>query len=291
MKKQKTAFNFRFSVNASLLVIVCGFLFSIHTHAQTQIAFLAPEKTDQSNKIREKLEKSFSKHSTVIDSSLSESVFISKQFENSFNLSLDESKNLGSAIGCNFFVLIKTDSLQRFSLEENSYFESYAAFYLVSSRTGRLVFWQLKTFKGKDAAESKTKLLNSTDEISLEFFEEIKKAQEIELAEENIKIEKLPDENSPEAKDFRPPLPFNRLRPEYTKTAFLYGVTATVDVIVDFDKNGKILRTEVARWTGFGLDESAVKTINTMNWRPAERNGEFLPMRILLRYNFKKINQ
>lgn len=289
MKKQKTIFNFGFSANAFLLFIICGFLFSAHTHAQTRIAFLAPEKTDQSNEIREKLEKSFDKHSTVLDSLLSESVFTSKQFENPFNLSLDEAKNLGSAIGCNFFVIIKTDSLQRFSLEEKSYFESYASFYLVSSRTGRLVFWQLKTFKGKNAAESKTKLLNSTDEISLELFEEIKQAQETELAEENIKIENLPDENSPEAKDFRPPLPFNRLRPEYTATAFLYGIAATVDVIVDIDKNGKILRTEISRWAGFGLDEAAVKTINAMNWRPAERNGEFLPMRILLRYNFKKI--
>jgi hypothetical protein len=28
-----------------------------------------------------------------------------------------------------------------------------------------------------------------------------------------------------------------------------------------------------------------------MNWRPAERNGKTLPMRFLLRYNFKKAEQ
>ncbi len=185
--------------------------------------------------------------------------------------------------------MIKTDGLQRFSLEEKSYFESYAAFYLVSSRTGRLVFWQLKAFKGEDEKQAGSKLINSVKEISTEISTGIKTTQKNELAEQDSKIEQLPDENSAEAKDLRPPLPYKRIRPEYTKTAYLYGIAATIDVIVDVGENGEILRTEVARWAGFGLEESAVNTIKTMNWRPAMRDGEFLPMRILLRYNFKNI--
>ena len=39
------------------------------------------------------------------------------------------------------------------------------------------------------------------------------------------------------------------------------------------------------------LDESVDKTVRAMNWRPAERNGKSLPMRFLVRYNFKKIDK
>ena len=61
--------------------------------------------------------------------------------------------------------------------------------------------------------------------------------------------------------------------------------------MVDLDANGNILRTDVVRWAGFGLDESVEKTVRSMNWRPAERNGKTLPMRFLVRYNFKKIEK
>ncbi len=102
-------------------------------------------------------------------------------------------------------------------------------------------------------------------------------------------FESLPDENSPEAKDFRPPLPYKRIRPEYTKIANLYSVEATIDIEIDVDETGKVARAEIVRWAGFGLDESVTETVRKMNWRPAERNGKTLPVRVLLRYNFKKI--
>ena len=99
----------------------------------------------------------------------------------------------------------------------------------------------------------------------------------------------MPTENSPEAKNFRPPLPYKRIKPPYTRTAYLYSVEATVDVEIDVDETGKISRAEIVRWAGFGLDESVRETIRRMNWKAADRNGKSLPMRVLLRYNFKKI--
>ena len=102
-------------------------------------------------------------------------------------------------------------------------------------------------------------------------------------------LEELPAENSPEAKNFRPPLPYRRIKPPYTRTAYQYSIAATVDVEVDVDETGGIARTEIVRWAGFGLDEAVEKTIRQMNWKPADRNGKPLPMRVLLRYNFKKV--
>ena len=79
--------------------------------------------------------------------------------------------------------------------------------------------------------------------------------------------------------------------PPYTALANLYRVTATVDIEVDFDESGVVSHTEIVRWAGFGLDEAVAETVRKMNWRPALKNGKAIPIRVLLRYNFKKIEK
>jgi TonB family protein len=127
--------------------------------------------------------------------------------------------------------------------------------------------------------------------LSSELSDKLKIVSTEELNEKpSAKLEELPAENSTEAKNFRPPLPYKRIKPEFTQLANLYSVEATVEIEVEIDENGKILKTEIARWAGFGLDESVTETINKMQWRAASRNGKNLPLRVLLRYNFKKID-
>ena len=86
-------------------------------------------------------------------------------------------------------------------------------------------------------------------------------------------------------------MPYKRIKPEYTRTAYLYDAKGTVDISVDIDQNGAVKGTEIVRWTGYGLDEAVIEAVRKMNWRPAERGGKTLPMRVLLRYNFTKIEK
>ena len=86
-------------------------------------------------------------------------------------------------------------------------------------------------------------------------------------------------------------MPYKRIKPEYTPAAYLYGIAATVDAEVSIDANGDVKRIDITRWAGYGLDESVIAAIRQMNWRPGERGGKPLPMRVLLRYNFTKIDK
>jgi hypothetical protein len=104
-------------------------------------------------------------------------------------------------------------------------------------------------------------------------------------------MEEPPDPASASVRNFRAPIPYRRIKPEYTVEAALYDIVATVDIVVDTDAAGKILRTEIVRWAGYGLDESVDKAVRSMNWRPAERNGRSIAMRFLLRYNFRKLEK
>lgn len=260
--------------------------------AQQKLAVLIPEKTYQSQMFVEKLEDSLSNNFKILDDSLSEAAFRSAKYDKPFNLSREESKNVGAAIGCNYFLLIKAENQRRYSLEKKEYYESYAVVYVVSSRTGRLVFWKLVSGEAENVEKAENKLFALNDDLSAEISEKLKIVTKDELTEKAApKLEQLPAEDSPEAKNFRPPLPYKRIKPPYTRLANLYRVEATVDIEIDVDENGKILHTEITRWAGFGLDESVDKTIRQMNWKPADRNGKPLPMRVLLRYNFKKIEE
>ena len=59
-------------------------------------------------------------------------------------------------------------------------------------------------------------------------------------------------------------------------------------LFVDLDEKGEVTRVEIARWAGFGLDEATIETVRQLHFFPAMRNGTPIPLRVLLRYNFRK---
>ena len=274
---------------APLLLCAFALILAFPVFAQ-KIAVLTPDKTAGSQIFAAELGKSLSQDYKVLDASLSEAAFRSNSYENPFNLSSTEAKNIGARVGCNYFLLVKSETLRRSSFKKDEYYESYAVVYAVSSRTGNLVFWKLNSFETDKLSEAEKKLFDSMNALVKEISDSLQTAKNREILQTGSRnIEELPLENSPEAKNFRPPLPYRRISPIYTATANFYDIEATVDILVDVDETGKILRTEITRWAGYGLDESVMEAVRKMNWRPAERSGKTLPMRILLRYNFKNI--
>ena len=276
---------------ASLHLYVFALIFSSTLTAQ-RVAILTPDKVDASRAFAEKLESALADNHKVVDDSLSETAYRSVTTENPFNLTTDESRRIGAVIGCDYFVLVRAATLRRSSTLRSEYYESHAIIYAISSRTGRLVFWRLEHFEAGKPADA-IKLMNgSVEGLATEISTTLKTTAKSEIAEPAPPpIEEVPDANSPEAKNFRAPVPYRRIKPAYTTEAGFYDIKATVDILVDLDAAGAITRTENVRWAGFGLDESVEQVVRQMNWRPAERNGKTLPMRFLLRYNFKKIDK
>jgi TonB family protein len=121
------------------------------------------------------------------------------------------------------------------------------------------------------------------------------RAAEDEKAERALAVEQPPtvieamSDSAEETKDgTRPPRPFRRLKPPYPEAAAHAQLEAVVDVIVDLDEKGEVRRTEIARWAGYGLDEAVMDTVKQLHFFPAMRDGRAIPMRVLLRYNFRK---
>ncbi|MBS1793577.1 MAG: energy transducer TonB [Acidobacteria bacterium] len=268
--------------------IVLLFLFFLPAAGQ-RIAVLTPEKNDASGRFAEKLAASLAAKFRVLDAALGEAAFAAVAPETPFNLTTEEARSLGAAIGGDGFLLVRAAIQPRNSFEKKEYFEAYAVVCAVSTRTGRLVFWKLASFNAdrRDAAEKL--LLEAVPALAGELAEKLPAVFKRETVENKPVLDEIPDPDSPAAKNFRTPLPYRRISPPYTATANLYRVAATVDIEVDFDETGRVTRTEIVRWAGFGLDEAVEETVRRMNWRPAVRDGRPLPVRVLLRYNFKKL--
>lgn len=276
------------------IILSILFILLIFTSAATaqRIAILAPDRSDQSRAFAERLSGSFGKKIEVLDRDLASAAFTSNTHPNPFNMTADESKEVGMVIGCDFFVLIRSVIQRRSASGRADYYEAYAVIYVVSTRTGRLVDWRLQKFEA-DKPENAANLLDrSAANLTADLEIRIVATAKAEIAEPKPpQMEEPPDQASPPTANFRSPIPYRRIKPEYTAEASFYGVAATVEITVDLDANGTILRTDIARWAGFGLDGSVEKAVRQMNWRPAERGGKTLPMRFLLRYNFKKVEK
>ncbi|HTK39004.1 MAG TPA: TonB family protein, partial [Pyrinomonadaceae bacterium] len=257
-----------------------------------KIAVLAPDRTPLETTYSTRFSSAIAGHLKVLDGEMADAAFRSVTVDDPFNLSVELSKNIGSVIGCDYFVLLRTGMLRRVSLNRPDYFEAFAAAYVVSSRTGRLMIWKLEKAEAETVDKAERQLLPSADILARETSDELPAFAKIESTEPSPQpLEEVPADGTPAAKNFRAPVPYRRIAPEYTPLAYLYGDQATVEIQVDLDADGNFLRTEIVRWAGFGLDESVDAAVRKMNWRPAERNGKTLPIRFLLRYNFKKIEK
>jgi TonB family protein len=214
----------------------------------------------------------------------------------SLNMTLEEARGLGAAIGSDFYVVGDAQTLRRSPSDGPPYFESYASVFVVSSRTGRLLIWQRPSFRAAAALAAEELLLAelATPAARSRIHVAILQAQRDERVRREIAVESsaplietAPDDDK-SAAGLRLPRPFRRLSPPYPETAASAEVEATVDVLVDLDINGEVGKIEIARWAGFGLDEATIQTVRQLHFFPAMRNGTPIPLRVLLRYNFRK---
>ena len=234
----------------------------------------------------------------VADADLSRSAADGVGYAGSLNLSVAEARDLGAALASDFYFVGDSQTLRRSSFKTPVYYESYCSLFLVNSRTGRLITWERPSFESNEATTAEELLSQhlSTDAFSRRLLVAIGRASEDEQLQRLIVtppatpvIEEAPDdEKTAEAQGLRLPRPYRRLRPEYPESAARAEAEATVDVLVDVDAAGEVGEVQVARWAGFGLDEATIATVKQLHFFPAMKNGARIPMRVLLRYNFRK---
>ena len=235
---------------------------------------------------------------TVADADMTRAAATGGAYAGSLNLSVSEARDLGAVLGTEFYILGDAQTLRRSSFSKPAYYESYCSIFLVSARTGRLAMWIRPTVQKDDSAAAEAELSQqlSNAETIFNIVIGIRRAREDDRVQRSLVIaasepliEEAPeDEKAAEVQGLRMPRPYRRLRPEYPDSAARADAEGTVDVLVDVRADGEVANVQIARWAGFGLDETTVATVRQMHFFPAMKNGSPIAMRVLLRYNFRK---
>ena len=234
----------------------------------------------------------------IADADMSRSAAKGIGYSGSLNLTVSEARDLGAALATEFYIIGDAQTLRRSSFEKPVYFESYCSIFLVSTRTGNLLFWDRPSFVNDEATRAEAALSQHLrgDAFTNRLIAVIRKAQEDERIQRTVLItpvdaviEEAPeDEKAAATQGIRLPRPYRRLRPGYPDSAARAEAEATVDVVVNVGADGEVGEVQIVRWAGFGLDESTVATVRQLHFFPAMKNSAPIPMRVLLRYNFRK---
>lgn len=235
----------------------------------------------------------------LVDRDLARAAARGAGYGGSLNLTLREARDLGAAIGCDFYVTGDAQTIPRSSLATPLYQEAYASIFVVSARTGKLLLWDRPLAEAATMEEAERKLAPLLAERArdihisiLRAFVDEERTRTVPVTEganDGLKIFDLSsDENETAIERPADPVPYRRLRPAYPDTAERAGAEATVDASVEIGADGEVRRVEIVRWAGFGLDEAVAATVRQLHFRPAMRDGAPVAVRVLLRYNFRK---
>ncbi len=287
----------------ALLVFMIACVPGVRVTAQTDLrrtslAVLDFGDTEFARRVADRLSAALSSDRglRMVDRSASRAAARGVGYAGSLNLTLAEARDLGGALGCDFYVTGDAQTLRRSPSVGPVFYEAYASTFLVSARTGRLILWDRPHFEAPSAEAAEKLLLAETDKRAPRYAAALHTAQQSERGERALALQRqapviyqLAEDDTGTAQEgrLRPPAPYRRLRPGYTEAAARAEAEATIDVLVDIGADGEVTRTEVTRWAGFGLDEATVGTVRQLHFRPAMRDGNPVPVRVLLRYNFR----
>lgn len=247
---------------------------------------------DQGSEVTLLLEQVVSKFNPV-DPDLTRRAVKGASYSGSLNMSRSDAKSLGESIGCDYYFAGLAKIVRRIGTRDDTYFESLAGVYLIETRTGRLVKFTMVRERAPTDSEASGKMLKSLKAHLIDLEQAISAA----FKRSQDEARTLPPADALEVIDLEggstplgvsAPVFYERLKPEYTDDAASIDLVATVEISAIFGTAGRVESSEVLRWAGFGLDESALATVRKLRFKPAMKQGKPISVRGLVRYNFKK---
>src|SRR5262245_57227648 len=97
----------------------------------------------------------------LIDPSMIKPALAGMRYDGSLNMSKDEARRLGAAIGCDFFIIGKSEALTRSEREKESHEVAYSGLMVVDARAGALATFDFVS-EGAATREAAVKSLLAT---------------------------------------------------------------------------------------------------------------------------------
>jgi TonB family protein len=86
--------------------------------------------------------------------------------------------------------------------------------------------------------------------------------------------------------DITPPRLREVASPEYTEAAKKKKIEGQVTLLIVVDKKGEVANAKVVKGLGYGLDENAVVAVKEWRYRPAEKDGAPIAVKMEVTVDF-----
>jgi len=86
--------------------------------------------------------------------------------------------------------------------------------------------------------------------------------------------------------DITPPRLSEVAVPEYTAEAKKKKIEGTVTLVIVVDKKGDVIDAKVVKGLGYGLDENAIVAAKEWKYKPAEKDGEPVAVKMEITVDF-----
>jgi len=220
-------------------------------------------------------------------------------YEGSINLSREEARRIGAAVGCDFFITGKAEMVTRSQSKDEKHIEAIIGVMIVDGRSGELAhfdFIEEKADTSEIALNKAAAVLKASASLYVQRMMEWRKYREVlklvvATTPDIERVEEIPEEGTPQSAGFKPPEFLSRVKPEYTHQAESADISATVEASVIFQSAGTLREIEITRWAGFGLDESSIEAIRQLKFKPATRDGKPVSIRATVQYNFRRVER
>ena len=160
-----------------------------------RVAILTPERSDRDLSLASDLAATIAASIKVIDAGLADVAFRSVSLADPFNMSIEEARAVANVIGCDYFIIVRSNGHRRSSLSKPDYFESFAFIYLVNGRNGSLLSWTRLSFEAKDQHSADAQLSASMAQAADNLKPDIK-PRETDTTHFHEPIEEVPAEGS-----------------------------------------------------------------------------------------------
>jgi TonB family protein len=286
MRTTKTQRHKDFLCSLCLCVFV---VFTPFNHQQSAISIALLFEDDTARATEPALRQAIATEGlTLQEQSIIDAASKTLQLPNLFNLTRDQARGYGLALGVDLFAVTRSRLVERADVGANVYGECYLAIAFVGTRSGQLLGFDLIETRGNTTAlalaaardQVKERAAGYARQLRLGFKQQFETRQ---LDAEDLAAIELPEDPAP---DFKPPSFTSRKQPEYTETARKMGISAVVEVEAVLRRDSTVGNVEVVRWAGFGLDESAIEAVKQLKFKPAIMKDQPISCRALIRYNF-----
>lgn len=244
--------------------------------------------------VRASLAKAMARHTDRVVPASQVAIIVPTAADVNFNPTVEEAATLGAKLGCDFYITARVVRTEESGPDRQPRFVARIFFFVVDSRSGDLLPSTPVSILARTVEDLRQTETDAVWPVSKAMYDTCERRREADIrdaaresSDQSGEIVDLRSGDVPP--DVTLPVIFQRPKPEVTEKAREARIEATVTADIVFLPNGGIGEISIVRWGGYGLEHAVEGAVRNYRFKPAQRNGKPVGVRLLAEFKFRTV--